>query len=137
LQGYRNPTLQTTTVSTNNQGLYVPLFGVCGTIMQPVSFGLSADQDPALFQISSFGIGVRDNLHILSNETMQRLAPLARSTLDDAGMKSARCFQHNFMKLLLQPTQYVALEGFLQYEFYKNTAEKIKFQADSWDPCIV
>jgi hypothetical protein len=103
--------------------------------MQPVSFGLSGDEDPALFQISSFGIGLRDNLHVLSNNTMQRLAPLSSSSPDDAGLKSARCFQHNFMNLLLQPKQYAALDFFLRYQFYKSTP--IKFQADSWNPCIV
>ncbi len=65
---------------------------------------------------------------------MQRLAPLASSS-PDAGIKSARCFQHNFLKLLFQQQQYTALDQFLRYELYKNTA--IKFKADAWNPCIV
>jgi hypothetical protein len=134
LQGYRDPTLQTTTVSTNNQGLYVPLFGVCGTIMQPVSYTLSGDEDPLIFQLSTFELGKRQNLHILANDTMQSLAPLASSS-PDAGIKSARCFQHNFLKLLMQQQQYTELDLFLRYELYKSTA--IKFKADAWNPCIV
>lgn len=112
----------------------MPLFGICGTIMQPVSYTLSGDEDPNNFQLSTFEIGSRENLHILANDTMQRLAPLASSS-PDAGIKSARCFQYNFLKLLFQQQQYTALDLFLRYELYKKTA--IKFKADAWNPCIV
>ena len=102
--------------------------------MQPVSYELSGDEDPLIFQLSAFELGKRQNLHILANDTMQRLAPLASSS-PDAGIKSARCFQHNILKIIYQQQDTTPLELFLAYQLYKKTA--IKFKADAWNPCIV
>jgi hypothetical protein len=43
LQGYQNPSLRSSPEFIEN-GMYVPMFAVCGTILQPVAYDMSDDQ---------------------------------------------------------------------------------------------
>jgi hypothetical protein len=135
LQGYQEPKLQSTTLPTNNHGLYVPLFGVCGLILQPVAYSMSDDEDAFQFESKTFKLGSRSNLHLLANDTMQSLSPISSFSFE-RDMSAPRCFQYNFLQEAMARPQFQALSYFLSHEFYRQTPE-ITFSDQTWNPCIV
>ncbi len=126
--------LQSTTLARSDSGLYVPMFGVCGTILQPVAYEFSGDENPEDFEFKTFKIGLRRNLHILANDTMQRPAPSSRSF--DSRNVLPYCFRYNWLQGLFPKQQYGALQSFLSSELYQFMPE-VKFSFNSWNPCIV
>jgi hypothetical protein len=104
--------------------------------MQPVTYSLSKDEEPSSFLSSTFRIGIRNNLHILANNTLQRPAPLAAASLGTES-ESARCFQHNFLDLMLSKEEIARLKLFLEYELFKNTSPRIEYSEERWNPCIM
>jgi hypothetical protein len=135
LQGYQNPVLQSTALPRSDDGLYVPIFGVCGTILQPIAYEFSGDENPKDFDIKTFKIGSRNNLHILANETMQRPAPLS-SLFDSTKTVAPYCFRYNWLQELFPRQQYVALQGFLSTQLYRQMTD-VQFSFNSWNPCLV
>ena len=135
MQGYNLPILQTTTLPRSDDGLYVPIFGVCGTILQPVAYEFSGDESPKEFEFKTFKIGLRNNLHVLANDTMRRPSPFPRSF--DAKNTEPYCFQYNWLEIALPKVQYGALKIFLSSQFYNYDMTEVKFSMNSWNPCIV
>lgn len=134
LQGYNFPVLRTTTLPRSDDGLYVPIFGVCGTTLQPVAYEFSSDESPEDFQFQTFKIGARNNLHIMANDTMQRPAPFP--SLSDSKNTSPYCFRYNWLEGLTPKLQYRALQAFLSTQLYQLMPD-VKFSLNAWNPCIV
>ena len=131
LQGYQDPVLQSTPVPTKEYGLYVPLFAVCGTILQPISYSLSGDEPAGTFVTRDFGVGFRDNLFISANDTMRQA--YATSSSLSTSPSSPACFKYNILQSMLPPGAYTPLIWFLTTELFKNKG----FSLDAWQPCIV
>jgi hypothetical protein len=127
--------------------MYVPMFAVCGTILQPVAYDMSDDQvgcsrqllrfahicqDSFAFVDRTFGFTTRQNLHVASNQTMRRPTEYSSAM----SRTTPGCFQ--FKQLLQDPEifatrTYNILTSFLKNELFRT----LGWTENAWQPCIV
>ncbi len=102
LQGYKKPVLQSSPEFTD-KGMYVPLFAVCGTVLQPFAYDMSGDEDHLTFIDKTFGFSTRDNIYVTSNQSMRR--PVSYSSAMQHS--SPGCFRYKqIARGILAPSVY-------------------------------